>query len=876
MHIFLCREWLGFVECTVERASRRPLWPVLPLLVAALAVLVPLHPGFAQSVFSDPAPLNTNAGSDSGDDEPPQVTTDGAGHWVAVWHSDDTLGGTVGTDDDILVARSTDNGATWTAPVPLNTNAGTDSGHDRSPKVTTDGAGRWVAVWDSGENLGGTIGTDCDILVARSTDNGATWTAPAALNTNAGSDSGSDYCPHVATDGAGKWVAAWYSSDTLGATIGTDNDILVARSTDNGATWTAPAALNSNAGSDSGHDYTPQVTTDGLGHWVAVWWSDDDLGGTIGSDRDVLVARSTDNGANWTTPAALNTNAATDSGSDYYPEVTTDGAGHWVAVWDSSDSLGGTIGTDYDVIVARSTDNGANWTAPVALNTNAGTDSGSDFDGQMTTDGAGRWAAVWYSSDDLGATIGTDYDILETRSTDNGATWTAPAALNTNAGTDSGADECPQIATDGAGHWLVVWDSNDNLGSTIGTDYDVLVAYGIVGPIAETWVDFADDEKPWLGTEEDPVDTLTEAVSLVAEDGTVKIKGDSSVTSTDWTGRISKAMRIEAINGLVRIGVPSGPAKAAPSTVAWTSTSSAGGKNGRAESRNSLQSGLALAGNEQYAADDTTKLELESDVEETRTVYEPVMPFTTVEDGLRSAHADSALAIRLRSEAEIDPESIWGGPVPDYAEDEVTAEWQPVAEGDLHDVWVIFRPTETWYLDEVISLTVGAETVSGEPLEPVTFQFRTESEDEYQTRVSDVVEPIWQPQYDEDFVTDGLDLTAESNDTTVVTPADVETAAEPLTEGLDVPYLIGPERVYETPQRVWLPLPEDVGSDEVRLYYYHPTGDDRGWYPAENVAGWLVPDSYLDLEVGGTTYLGILVRHAGIVQLGIPPLHQRD
>ncbi len=48
----------------------------------------------------------------------------------------------------------------------------------------------------------------------------------------------------------------------------------------------APAPLNSNAASDSGFDIKPQVTTDGLGAWVAVWESTDYLGATIGFDRD--------------------------------------------------------------------------------------------------------------------------------------------------------------------------------------------------------------------------------------------------------------------------------------------------------------------------------------------------------------------------------------------------------------------------------------------------------------------------------------------------------------------------------------------------------------------------------------------------------------
>jgi Neuraminidase (sialidase) len=264
-----------------------------------------------------------------------QVTTDGGGNWVAVWESEDSLGGTTGTDHDILVARSTDNGATWTAPAPLNTNAATDSGHDYGPQVTTDGGGNWVAVWWSDENLGVTIGTDEDILVARSTDNGATWTAPAALNTNAATDSGDEYWPQVTTDSAGNWVAVWYSEDSLGGTIGTNWDILVARSTDNGATWTAPAALNTDAATDSRDDYGPQVTTDGGGNWVVVWYSAAPAGYYSVTDRDILYA------TEYISP---------------YPsvggvvEIQVDGSGPAVGV--GADSSGGWAGRNYAALAA--------------------------------------------------------------------------------------------------------------------------------------------------------------------------------------------------------------------------------------------------------------------------------------------------------------------------------------------------------------------------------------------------------------------------------------------------------------------------------------------------------------------------------------------
>jgi len=391
------------------------------------------------------------------------------------------------------------------------------------------------------------------------------------------------------------------------------------------------------------------------------------------------------------------------------------------------------------------------------------------------------------------------------------------------------------------------------------------------------WVDFGftGDE---MGTESNPFNTLQEATDVLTEGGTIKVKGNTGKNWTSETPRITTPMRIEAVNGTVIIGAPGAQGAPQPGPVAYGGASSpvgareAGraGEDGLAELLGALRAVLA-----QGTSEDSEGIEDESTTSGERTVYEPAVPFTTSGDGLRSAQADSVLAIRLRSEAEIDPESIWG-PVPNYTEDEVTAAWQPVVEGDLRDVWVIFRPTETWYLDEVISLTVGAETVSGEPVEPVTFRFQTESEGEYFERVTEPVEPVWQPQYDEDFDAAGLDLTSESSDTAVVMPAGQETTSIPLSEGLAAPFTIRPERVYEIPQRVWLPVPQDVDPTAVQLYYYHPTGDDRGWYPAENVQGWLVPDSYLTLELDDVTYLGFLVRHAGIVQLGIPPRNQRD
>jgi hypothetical protein len=414
-------------------------------------------------VIGPPAALNINAGTDLGLDERPRVATDGVGTWLAVWSSTEDLEGAIGGDYDILYARSLDAGASWSFPAALKTTAGSDGViPDFRPKLVTDGLGTWLAVWD-------TMGS---ILAARSTNGGLSWDAPVVVNTT----SGSNIEAQVATDGLGTWVVVWRSDDSLGSTIESDDDILVARSTDGGLNWSTAAAIHSNASGDAATDFTPQIATDGAGTWVAAWQSLADLGGPIGPDNDILTVRSIDGGVSWSTPpVALNTNAASDTGGDGVPQLTTDGLGTWMAVWQSEEiTIGGGIGSDFDIAVATSIDAGMTWSEPAPLNANAASDAGFDGNAHVTTDAAGNWVAVWASLDSLGGPIGTDWDILGASSTDGGASWSVPVALSSNAASDSGDDLYPHVATDGLGNWVAVWASDENLGGAIDSDFDIL------------------------------------------------------------------------------------------------------------------------------------------------------------------------------------------------------------------------------------------------------------------------------------------------------------------------------------------------------------------------------------------------------------------
>jgi cysteine-rich repeat protein len=422
--------------------------------VVATAVLAWSHAlvsaaGAAAPVFGPAAPIVADAATDVGNDATPRIVTDGQGTWMTVWAAKSAAGGTLGGDSDVLAARSRDLGISWSVPVAVNAAAAIDAEFDFAPALATDGHGLWLAVWVA------TNGPDTDLFVARSTDDGLTWSAQQPLHADGASDAANDDHPQIVTDGRGTWLVVWDANQRTGA----DRDVFVARSTDGGVTWSAPAAIAPNAATDRGSDQRPQIATDGGGAWLVVWASNDTLGGTTGNDFDILTARSTDGGATWDAPLPLNTNAAGDRGLDDRPQIATDGTGTWVAAWVSDENLGGALGVDLDVLTARSTDGGVTWSAPAALNGNAASDAGEDGAPTLAIDGAGTWVAVWESTDTLGGTLGSDYDVLMAHSIDGGVHWSAPHALDPEATSDARRDVAPQIATAG-GVWNAVWSAS--------------------------------------------------------------------------------------------------------------------------------------------------------------------------------------------------------------------------------------------------------------------------------------------------------------------------------------------------------------------------------------------------------------------------------
>ncbi len=278
----------------------------------------------------------------------------------------------------------------FTVPQPIATDASGTTRTDGVLRLARGGPGTWGVVWTTIAQ----VGSD-GVRFCRTTNDGTVWSAPVDLSQDIpGSLDFADQ-PALAADGANTWVAAWDADSAAGDLLNIYRNIRFARSTDGGLNWSVPNTLNSDSAT-TGRVYTaPSLATDGAGNWMAVWQVQPVPTGSGSVDSDILFATSTDNGLNWSPPAPVNTNAATDDEvSDMSPRVATDGSGRWLVVWETYPT---TTTLVTDVFVARSTNLGASWSAPAPLSRQGAPDPGFDTQPAVAF-GNGRWVAAWASN----------------------------------------------------------------------------------------------------------------------------------------------------------------------------------------------------------------------------------------------------------------------------------------------------------------------------------------------------------------------------------------------------------------------------------------------------------------------------------------------
>ncbi len=335
-----------------------------------------------------------------------------------------------------------------------------------------DKNGTWVAAWDSWDpDIPGDVGRS-EIVFARSLDDGATWSFPRYLGTSAANSLRINLSPTLHADDDGNWIMAWKSYEP-GITQGTAHgNFLYSRSTDGGYSWSTPLSLNDDLIYDSTVlSYRPvDLAGDNRGNLIATWEHH-----PIAGDRDILYIHSPDNGITWSSPRTLNTNADTDSGDDINPCVVNIGGQNWLAVWGSNeDNISGKpIGDDYDILVSRSSDGGMTWSPAQPLDNDAGNDSEDNMGARIASNQTGEIIVGWnvrgmrFGSENRG-------EVAFSLSSDKGATWSHPAPMNSSALSDIIVDGFDDIATDGAGRWIIVVSSEDFDQPGIGLDGDIV------------------------------------------------------------------------------------------------------------------------------------------------------------------------------------------------------------------------------------------------------------------------------------------------------------------------------------------------------------------------------------------------------------------
>lgn len=286
------------------------------------------------------------------------------------------------------------------------------------------------------------------VMVARSTDGGRTFQiATVAIQGGPGPQPyvirpGVAVQPGPGLNGDKLYVVGWQVNVTSGGASsgGGERAMLSATSTDSGATWSAPV-LASAPGEVMREPTQPVVGPDGT---VYVGWRDRNAAPAV---NHIVVARSSDGGATWTTSDAGVAAAPGVKSGGGYPRLAIDSrSGTLYVVYQGAPSA-----TETTISLQRSTDHGSTWSDPVTVNNDpAGTGVPHDSPGVFVAPN-GRVDVAWldqrssYPTPDSAKASG-EGDIYSAASSDGGLSFSANKRV-TDRSINMDAGLIPRIGT---------------------------------------------------------------------------------------------------------------------------------------------------------------------------------------------------------------------------------------------------------------------------------------------------------------------------------------------------------------------------------------------------------------------------------------------
>ncbi len=316
------------------------------------------------------------------------------------------------------------------------------------PAVTADGEGNFLIVWTS-FGSGGTDTSNMSIQGQRWTADGTPLGGQFQINAYTTS---TQRFPAVAAASDGAFVAAWPSLGSTG-TDTSDDSIQARRYLSNGVAIGGEAQVNSYTTFEQQY---PSVSVDAAGNYVVAWESSGSSGGDTGS-VSIQTRRFAADGTALGAQFQVNTYT---TGGQLNPQVALDSAGNFLVVWNSD----GSTGTDNNSTSIQGRRYAADGAALGGqFQVNSYTTSGQRYPAAVA-DSEGNFIVVWDSFGSNG-TDTSSFSIQAQCFAANGAALGAQFQVNTYT---TSVQRYPTVAVDGAGNFLVVWQS---LGSS-GTDSD--------------------------------------------------------------------------------------------------------------------------------------------------------------------------------------------------------------------------------------------------------------------------------------------------------------------------------------------------------------------------------------------------------------------
>jgi hypothetical protein len=380
--------------------------------------------------FSNPVGLTSYK---PGIKQEPRIAISGKNVFV-IW-SDYSLGYA-----KIFFTRSTDNGTGFSSPIAL----GTSFGGVGETRLGADANNVYVLWIGSANNINAGA-----VLFKESTDEGSTFGNTISLSNN-----GIASKPEMSVVGNNVYVV-WYNTTLQASGNVIDDEILFARSTNNGAGFSTPINISNNPNSFSAR---PQLAASGSNVYIA--WFESGANHSL-NIANTYFSRSTDAGVTFSSPLKLSDNGPA---NNYFyftsdtPKIEVSNSSNndnVYVIWTYVSPISSSAPQNTDVFFSRSTDAGVTFSSPLNISNNPGLsgDASMIVSTNPNNNSVDDVKIIWL--DDTGGKSG-DYNILFSQSTDNGASF----GNSINISNSKGSSLLPQMVMSGSNVYLVWTEFN--------------------------------------------------------------------------------------------------------------------------------------------------------------------------------------------------------------------------------------------------------------------------------------------------------------------------------------------------------------------------------------------------------------------------------